>query len=276
MQCPRCRFDNPEGTRFCASCGAPMGVPARPSTASATTPSEQPRQGMAIASLVLGLLSLPLMCAFGAGLLTAIVGLILGIVALVRSNRAPAEHGGKGLAIGGIAASAVCFLTVPIIAAIAIPSLLRARTSANESAAIGDVRTVISAQAAYQSANGGYYASTLDCLVAPTSPGCIPSYPATGPTFIDPSLATTGPKSGYLRSFVAIPAPPDVDPKLVGRNSAASFLYGAVPAKPGNTGIRGFLGDASGMICYSTDGSMPSADLQKGAIAPGASCNALY
>jgi type II secretory pathway pseudopilin PulG len=275
MQCPRCRFDNQDGTRFCASCGAPMGVSARPSMASPTAPSEPPKQGMAITSLVLGLISLPLMCALGAGLLTAIVGVILGIVALVRSNRSPAEYGGKGLAIGGIAASTVCFLTVPIVAAIAIPSLLRARTSANESAAIGDVRTVISAQAAYQSANGGYYASTLDCLVSPTSPGCIPSYPANGPTFIEPPLATAGPKSGYLRSFVAIPAPPDADPKLVGRNSAVSFLYGAVPFKPGNTGIRGFLGDASGMICFSTDGSMPSADLQKGAIAPGPSCRLL-
>jgi type II secretory pathway pseudopilin PulG len=275
MQCPRCRFDNSDGTRFCASCGAPMGVPARPSTASPRGRAEQPKQGMAITSLVLGLISLPLMCALGAGVLTAIVGLILGIVALVRSNRAPAEYGGKGLAIGGIAASVVCFLTVPIVAAIAIPSLLRARTSANESAAIGDVRTIISAQAAYQSANGGSYASTLDCLVAPASPGCIPSYPANGPTFIDSPLATTGPKSGYLRSFVAIPAPPNVDPRLAGRNSAVGFLYGAVPAKPGNTGIRGFLGDASGMICYSTDGSMPSADLQRGAIAPGPSCRSL-
>src|SRR5438045_8773993 len=46
---------------------------------------------------------------------------------------------------------------IGIIAAIAIPSLLRARVSANESATIGDIRTVISAQAAYQSANAGYY-----------------------------------------------------------------------------------------------------------------------
>ena len=57
---------------------------------------------------------------------------------------------------------------IGIIAAIAIPSLLRARVSANESATIGDIRTVISAQAAYQSANGGWYASDIVCLNAPT------------------------------------------------------------------------------------------------------------
>ena len=46
---------------------------------------------------------------------------------------------------------------IGIIAAIAIPSLLRARVSANESATLGDIRTLISAQAAYQSANSGFY-----------------------------------------------------------------------------------------------------------------------
>ena len=55
---------------------------------------------------------------------------------------------------------------IGIIAAIAIPSLLRARVSANESATIGDIRTLISAQAAYHAANGGFY-GPLTCLVAP-------------------------------------------------------------------------------------------------------------
>ena len=71
---------------------------------------------------------------------------------------------------------------IGIIAAIAIPSLLRARVSANESATIGDIRTVISAEAAYQSANSGFY-DRLTCLATPA--GCIPGYPATAPTFLD-------------------------------------------------------------------------------------------
>src|SRR5262245_57061940 len=68
---------------------------------------------------------------------------------------------------------------IGIIAAIAIPSLLRARVSANESATIGDTRTVISAQAAYQSSNAGYYDQSLLCLNAPST--CIPGYPPTAP-----------------------------------------------------------------------------------------------
>ena len=60
---------------------------------------------------------------------------------------------------------------IGIIAAIAIPSLLRARVSANEAATIGDIRTVISAQAAFQSANGGWYGGSLSCLSRPSGGG---------------------------------------------------------------------------------------------------------
>jgi len=51
---------------------------------------------------------------------------------------------------------------IGIIAAIAIPSLLRARVSANEAGAIGDSRTVVSGEAAFQSANSGFYGA-LTC-----------------------------------------------------------------------------------------------------------------
>src|SRR5512136_2201172 len=89
---------------------------------------------------------------------------------------------------------------IGIIAAIAIPSLLRARVSANEAATIGDIRALISAQSAYQSANGGYY-GPITCLASPSGAGCIPSYAATSPTFLDPNVATTaGDKSGYHRT----------------------------------------------------------------------------
>src|SRR5512142_210355 len=88
---------------------------------------------------------------------------------------------------------------IGIIAAIAIPSLLRARVSANESATIGDVRTVISAQAAYQSANAGWYDGALTCL-ATAGDSCIPNYPSNAPTFLDSNVAALMSKSGYNRS----------------------------------------------------------------------------
>ena len=53
---------------------------------------------------------------------------------------------------------------IGIIAAIAVPGLLRARMSGNEASAIGSIRAINSAQAAFSSANSGGYAPTLDVL----------------------------------------------------------------------------------------------------------------
>src|SRR5690349_21665289 len=53
---------------------------------------------------------------------------------------------------------------IGIIAAIAVPGLLRARMSGNESSAIGSMRAINSAQASYSSSNGGGYAQSLTIL----------------------------------------------------------------------------------------------------------------
>jgi type II secretory pathway pseudopilin PulG len=141
---------------------------------------------------------------------------------------------------------------VGIVAAIAIPSLLRARVSANESAAIGDVRTVISAEAAYASSNGGF-GDTLECLAAPTR--CIPGYPDTGPVFLDATFATPM-RRGYSFRFVAGPAAAaEAAPGAsVSPSSMRTFAYIAEPLTPGQTGVRAFCGEASGIICVSRDG----------------------
>jgi type IV pilus assembly protein PilA len=151
---------------------------------------------------------------------------------------------------------------IGIIAAIAIPSLLRARVSANEAATIGDIRTVISAQAAYQSANGGWYDGSFVCLTAPNT-GCIPNYPSNAPTFLDSQLASEASKSGYERSFEGgdKPANPGA---LASPSSVASYVYEASPTSQGQTGVRGFGGDSSGILCFSTTGIAPP---QTGSIA---------
>ncbi len=146
---------------------------------------------------------------------------------------------------------------VGLIAAIAIPSLLRARISANEAAAIGDIRTVISAEAAYQSANGGWFDARLACLVAPSS-GCIPSYPTNGPAFLDSQLASLVVKSGYVRRFApGSPASP-LDPTSESPSSVGQYAYGAAPTQGGMTGVRGFAGDHTGILCATGDGSVPA------------------
>jgi len=147
---------------------------------------------------------------------------------------------------------------IGIIAAIAIPSLLRARVSANEAATIGDIRTVISAQAAYQSANGGFYTGNgglLGCLFEPGTGACIPNYPANAPTFLDSQLANFLAKSGYNRSMEPgpqpAPIPPSADPA-----SIVNYAYLASPINVGQTGVRSFGGDSSGVLCFAPDGAI--------------------
>ena len=147
---------------------------------------------------------------------------------------------------------------IGIIAAIAIPSLLRARVSANESATIGDVRTVISAQAAFQSSNGGFYTSSWACLVLPNNGNaCIPNYPANSPTFADSQIASLQSKSGYNRAAGTFGTAPTPRPAVTGTSGVSSYVYAASPVNVGQTGVRGFGGDSSGVICFNPAGPAP-------------------
>jgi prepilin-type N-terminal cleavage/methylation domain-containing protein len=135
---------------------------------------------------------------------------------------------------------------IGVIAAIAVPALLRARVSANESAAIGDTRTVISAEATYHGASSGYY-GTITCLSQPSS--CLPAY--SGPSFLDPVIGAPGTivKQGYQRVWTQTPdasGPP---------GSVESYCYQSLPARPGRTGVRSFGGDSSGSIVQNNAGT---------------------
>jgi prepilin-type N-terminal cleavage/methylation domain-containing protein len=143
---------------------------------------------------------------------------------------------------------------IAIIAAIAIPSLLRARVSSNESAAIGDMRTVHSAETAYNGSNGGFYESALTCLSRPG--GCIPGMPVNAPSFLDKLMATQQPKAGYARRAIEFGVPPPITADI-SPTSVTAFVYAATPLNQGMTGVRGFAIDSSGRICVTADGTVP-------------------
>ena len=136
---------------------------------------------------------------------------------------------------------------IGIIGAIAIPSLLRARIAANEAAAVGDVRAVVSSEHAYAASNGSFY-GTMACLGTPPVCGFSP----TTMPFLDSQLAALTTKQGYVRSF---------RPGNAGNGSPDSglitFVYFATPASVAQTGNRGFGGDNSGQICQTTTGAAP-------------------
>ena len=146
---------------------------------------------------------------------------------------------------------------VGMVAAIAIPSLLRARVAANEAATLGDLRTVVSAQASYASANYGF-ADELECLNRPQH--CIPGYPGAGPVFLD-STFLASPRHGYDFRFVPGPRAPEevLQRGQASPSSLGGWAYVAVPLAPGQTGVRAFCTDMSGLICFSPAGRLAEA-----------------
>jgi type II secretory pathway pseudopilin PulG len=153
--------------------------------------------------------------------------------------------------LGGCLAAAVLCLA----AMVAVIGWLKRPTNVNEARAIGDIRTVISAQAAWQSANGGYYEGDLSCLASPTR--CIPNYPSKAPTFLDTVLASQQPKDGYLRAFVPGPRPKKIDRRVSSPSSVETWTYAARPVARGRTGYRSFFSDQTGVI-RATDEDRPA------------------
>jgi hypothetical protein len=108
----------------------PPATPAPPPAASYITGSGQPAptSGMAISSLVLGICGM-----FTCGI-SALVGLILGIVSLGKIKKSNGTIGGKGLAIAGICVSGLFLLIFPaylaLNAALLLPALQKAKSKA--------------------------------------------------------------------------------------------------------------------------------------------------
>jgi len=137
---------------------------------------------------------------------------------------------------------------IGIIAAIAVPGLLRARMSGNEASAIGSLRAINSGQAAFSSSCAtGAYAVTLADLVTPPT--------GSNQGFISPDLKSNGiTKSGYVVTIAADPggiAMPSVTPCNGATGVHSSYWGKADPATPGGTGTRYFATDTRGTIFQS-------------------------
>ena len=201
-KCAACGFVGWSDVEHCKSCGAPLNQtstnlpPAAPAYSanyeSWNQPEEGQKKGLAIAALVLGILSFLTFGILGIG---AITGIILAAVAMGRAKREPWKYGGRGMAIAGLvlcATSLVMVVPIGIVASIAIPNLLAARRAANEASALYSLRTIASAEATYQSVNQKF--GTLEELAASN--------------LIDPKLGK-GTKNGYEFSVVVDSSNPE-------------------------------------------------------------------
>jgi prepilin-type N-terminal cleavage/methylation domain-containing protein len=143
---------------------------------------------------------------------------------------------------------------IGILAAVAIPGVLRARVAGLESAAIGSMRAIISAETTYASACGhGGYAQTLDDL----------SKPATGSVqlFISPDVPANGvAKSGYVMNVSA-----DLSATVVASGAStcnastldavSGYFAEAHPVSIGVSGQRSFATDTRGSLYASMSGT---------------------
>ena len=232
LKCLSCGFVGWADQETCKKCGATLTAPL-PETRFEQSPypgvqqsyQQRPpqnlKQGLAITSMVLGILNFVALGLLGLG---AITGLILSVVALRKAKQRPHEYGGQGFAIAGLTTNLVWLvLALPLMAAIAIPNLLASRRAANEGAAMASLRTISAAEEDYYSKRHVY--GTLTDL--------------SDAQLIEPNLAT-GVRSGYKFSI-----------RVSGysvKNSVPDFEATAAPIDYGKSGRRSFLIDETGVI----------------------------
>ncbi|MBV9144641.1 MAG: prepilin-type N-terminal cleavage/methylation domain-containing protein [Acidobacteria bacterium] len=140
-----------------------------------------------------------------------------------------------------------------IIAAIAIPNLLRAKISANEASAVGSMRTIVTGEVSYAAAdwtNGGQPIGYSVALKDLGGANCNPPS-STSTCLIDPILANAGAvataKSGYYFAYAQT-------------NNGTGFTLNGNPAAPGQTGSRYFFADQSGVIRFNPAAAAGAAD----------------
>jgi type IV pilus assembly protein PilA len=147
---------------------------------------------------------------------------------------------------------------ISIVGAIAVPTLLRGRITANEAAAIGSLRAINSAQSAYSSsAAAGNYAPLLSILVLPCPGGAI--------GFISPDLANDpSQKSGYVVTLSPGTAPAG-GPDCNGTPTRQGYYLTAVPSSIGTSGHRAFASSSRNVVFFDPNGVAPT----EAAMAPG-------
>jgi prepilin-type N-terminal cleavage/methylation domain-containing protein len=162
------------------------------------------------------------------------------MVLTLRSVKLAAMRQSKGFSLIELL---IVVAIILIIAAIAIPNLLRARIAANESSAVSAIRSINTAEFTYNTAYPTTgYAASLANLGGPTN-GCIPA-PATA-CMIDTVLSSASPgvgsKSGYV--FLATGLVP-----IGGANS--SFVSAGSPVTFNMSGVRNFCSTEDGVLRF--------------------------
>jgi type IV pilus assembly protein PilA len=225
MYCPKCGKPNADASQFCASCGQALASPTvastQPVVGTVIPASTAPEtSGKAVASLICGCLSF----IFPA----AIAAIILGHISRSEIRKSGGRLSGSGLALAGLVFGyiGVSFVPIVIIAAIAIPNLLRARIAANEASAVQVIRTINVAEVAYANNHPDIrYTCSLGDLKSAGLPGEM----------------ATGERYGYEFHLDGC--------------SPQGYVVLAVPHAINQTGVRAFCSGQDAAIRYDPAGS---------------------
>jgi type IV pilus assembly protein PilA len=248
MFCSQCGTTNADGAQFCSKCGAGLGntatsaaglpvAPGAPVVAQPAVGVPARRSGMATASLLFGI--------FFFILPASIAAIIFGHLSLSEIRKSAGRLTGHGTAMAGLILGYIGVAIIPfilIVAAIAIPNLLRAKMAANQASSVGSLRTIIAANETYSSEFGNGFATSLDQLDGSGS--------GTGNCehagLLDHVLAS-GQKSGYVFTYSAKPSS-DPAAKGCAEPGASGFSVNADPVNRNTTGQSSFYTDETGVI----------------------------
>ncbi len=146
---------------------------------------------------------------------------------------------------------------IALLAAIAIPNVLRGRTTANEAAAIGNLRAIISGLEMARSVNNVYPTAATTWMTVMYGANCAlatPPVPDFGPTpFCNTMAGGATPATGLVQGYQYTYAE--------GVTPGQQYTVLAEPSNAGNTGTRGFFANESGQIrhCSCAGAGVPPA-----------------
>ena len=137
-----------------------------------------------------------------------------------------------------------------IIAAIAIPNLLRARIAANESAAASGIRTINTGEIAYQSTfpTVGYAAALVNLGPGGVAAAC-PTPPTTTASCEIDGVLAAGTKQGYIYTYAGVTGTPAVTYQI--KNS---------PTQANQSGVRTFCSFEDGVVRFAASGAIGTCD----------------
>lgn len=227
--CPACGNNVALDERFCRVCGRPLtdiastGASVAPGTPIGLAESS----GKALASLIFGL--------FFFFFPFSIVAIVFGHLSLSDIRKSAGRLKGHGMAIAVLVLgyAGVAFIPIMlIIAAIAIPNLLRARIAANEASAMGGIRTILTSEVTYSNdhPNEGFTCSLSSLAQA----GLV-----SGPL-------AQGQRNGYAFEITGC--------VTESTGKVAHYQVVAYPVRENQTGVRAFCADDSAVIKQFTSG----------------------